>query len=307
MTTDTSLSAPPKMVRWKVTAAKWAFIIPAVLYILLFFLYPVISNAVMGFQESTTTSMYTGETPWVQWKNYLAILALPEFPTVLRNTFLFTFGSIAGQFVIGLSLAVFFKKSFPLSKTLRALLLVPWLLPMIVSSALWRSIMDQDSGPLNEALQALGLINQGIPWLVSVDVALISVVIVNIWIGIPFNMALLYGGLEEIPEELYEAASIDGAGRWRTFRAVTFPLLRPTMNVVLLLGVIYTLRSLDVILGLTRGGPANATQTLPTLSYSLSFQQYDFGMGAAASNILILISLLFAVIYLRVSRKSNLD
>jgi multiple sugar transport system permease protein len=110
--------------------------------------------------------------------------------------------------------------------------------------------------------------------------------------------------LQDIPEELYEAAALDGATGWKAFRHITWPLLRPVVNVVLVLGVVYTLKVLDIILGLTRGGPANATQTIATQSYQLSFAQFDFGQGAALGNILIAISLVFAAVYLRASRRA---
>jgi len=140
-------------------------------------------------------------------------------------------------------------------------------------------------------------------WLTSPTLALVSVILVNIWIGIPFNATILYGGLRDIPEHLYEAAALDGATGWQAFRYITWPLLRPVVNVVLVLGVVYTLKVIDIILGLTGGGPANATQTIATQSYQLSFVQFDFGQGAAAANVLILISLAFALLYLRASRR----
>jgi multiple sugar transport system permease protein len=133
-------------------------------------------------------------------------------------------------------------------------------------------------------------------------VALLSAVLVNIWIGIPFNMVILYGGLQEIPRDLHEAAALDGAGAWRTFRSVTLPLLRPVVTVVLVLGFMSTVKILDLILALTGGGPADSTQTLGTVTYQLSFQQLDFGQGAVVGNILILVSAVFAVLYLRANR-----
>lgn len=291
----------------RITLCQWLFVVPALAYVVLFFLYPVIQNAVMGSQAYDASSFYTGEAPFVGLDNYAALMQERVFWSSVRNTLLFTVGSIAGQFLIGLVLATFFRRRFPLSTTLRSLLLLPWLLPAIVATALWRSLMDQDAGAINTVLKALGLVEQGIPFLSSPSVALISVIIVNVWIGIPFNVAILYGGLQQIPEELYEAAAVDGAGRWRTFRSITWPLLRPTVGVVVLLGVIYTLRSLDVILGLTRGGPANSTQTLPTLSYFTSFQTFDFGRGAAISNVLIVIAFVFALLYLRATRRTAED
>jgi len=299
--------APGRPRRHRQDFYRWAFVIPALIYVALFFAFPVVKNIVMGFQDYTTASFYTGEAPFVGLQNYETIFSDPTFWPTVSHTFLFTIGSILGQFSLGLALAVFFRRRFPLSTGLRSLLLLPWLLPVIVSTALWRSLMDQDSGAVNVVLKALGIIDSGIPWLVSPSLALLSVIIVNIWIGIPFNVAILYGGLQDIPEELYEAASVDGAGPWRTFRSITWPLLRPTVIVVVLLCVIYTLRSIDIILGLTRGGPANSTQTLPTASYFQSFQQFQFGVGAATSNVLIVIAFVFALLYLRASRRSLTD
>src|SRR3954454_9431904 len=279
------------------------FLAPAVIYLLLFFGYPIVKNVVMGFQHYTSATFFTGVAPWVGLDNYSAVIHSDVFSKALVNTLLFTVGSIAGQFTIGLALAEYFQRNFPLSGVLRSLLLLPWLIPLIVSSAIWRWILDEDNGVLNRALSGLPLV--GHPgWLTSTSLALVAVILVNIWIGIPFNMTILYGGLQDIPEELYEAAALDGATGWRAFRHITWPLLRPVVNVVLVLGVVYTLKVLDIILGLTRGGPANATQTIATQSYHLSFTEFDFGQGAALGNILIVISLVFAVFYLRASRRS---
>jgi multiple sugar transport system permease protein len=280
------------------------FVVPAALVMILLFGYPVVKNVLMGFQQYGLRTFFTGEAPWVGIGNYTAVITDPVFGQAVINTALFTVGSIVGQFVIGMALALFFRRRFPLSGVLRALLLLPWLLPLIVSSASWRSILDQDSGPLNRFLGGVGLIDAPVPWLSSPDVALISVILVNIWIGIPFNTTLLYSGLMDIPNELYEAGAIDGAGRWKTFWYITWPNLRAVVSVVVVLGVVYTLKVLDIILGLTGGGPANATQTISTQSYQRSFVDFDFGQGAALSNILIIISLLFALIYLRSTRRA---
>lgn len=284
--------------------AQWAFLAPAVIYIGLFFGYPIVKNVVMSFQDYTTKTFFTGEAPWVGFANYVSVVKSSLFSTTLINTGLFTVGSIIGQFVIGMALALFFKRRFPLSGVLRALLLLPWLLPLIASSAVWKWILDQDSGILNQTLLFLHVTPTAIPWLSSPNVALISVILVNIWLGIPFNATILYGGLQGIPDELYEAAALDGATGWKAFRYVTWPNLRPVVSVVLVLGVVYTLKVLDIILGLTGGGPANATQTLATNSYQQSFVVFSFGTGAAISNILIVISLLFTVVYLRLNRRA---
>lgn len=281
-----------------------AFVIPAVAFIVLFFGYPVVQNFLMGFQEYTTKTFYTGEAPWVGLDNYRAVLASPLFGRVVLNTAVFTVFSIAGQFALGMAIAVFFQKRFKLNGLLRALMLLPWLTPLIVSSAIWRWMLDKDSGVVNQVIGTLSFGNLQIGWLTDPNIAMVALVLVNIWLGIPFNMTLLYGGLQDIPEELYEAAALDGATGFRAFRTITWPMLRPVVTVVLLLGVVYTLKALDIILGLTGGGPANATQTLSAAAYQLSFRQFDFGQGAAVGNILILVSLAFALLYLRAGRKA---
>jgi multiple sugar transport system permease protein len=280
------------------------FLVPAATYLLLFFGYPVVKNVAMGFQHYTTTTFYTGEAPWIGLANYAAVVRSAIFGKAVVNTLLFTVGSIAGQFTLGLAIAMYFRRRFPLSNVLRALLLLPWLIPLIVSSAIWRWILDMDNGVLNRALLGLHLTDRPPGWLTSTSLALIACILVNIWIGIPFNTTILFGGLQNIPEDLYEAASLDGATGWAAFRHVTWPLLRPVVNVVLVLGVVYTLKVLDIILGLTRGGPANATQTIATRSYQLSFVEFDFGQGAALGNMLIVVSLAFALLYLRANRRA---
>ena len=281
-----------------------AFVLPAALYMLAFFGYPIVKNLVMSFQAYDFSTFFNGRAPFVGLDNYAATFTDPIFLRALGNTGLFTLGSLAGQFVLGLALALYFRRRFPLSGLLRSLLLLPWLLPMIVSAAVWRWILEQDNGALNRFLEGLGLISDPIPWLNSSDTALIAVILVNIWLGIPFNVVLLHSGLQAIPEEVYEAGALDGATGARSFAHLTLPLLRPVVSVVLLLGVIYTIKVLDLIIGLTGGGPANATQTLATRSYEMSFVEFDFGQGAALSNILIVIALAFSIVYLRANARA---
>lgn len=304
-TAPSSPTAPaPRRGRRKEEMAKILFVVPAALTIAALFGYPVVKNLVMSFQNYTLRTFINGQAPWLGWKNYLTVVTDELFTKALTNTALFTIGSIIGQFVIGMLLALFFHKHFPLNGVLRALFLLPWLLPLIVGSAAWRAVLEQDSGILNVVLQNLGIISAPIPWLTSPDVALVAVILVNIWLGIPFNLTLLYSGLQDIPDELYEAGALDGASGWKAFWNITWPNLRAVVSVVLMLGVIYTLKVLDIILGLTGGGPANASQTIATQSYHLSFVEFDFGQGAALGNILIAISLVFAIFYLRVNRRA---
>lgn len=285
--------------------SRWLFLLPALAYLSLFFGYPLVKNVVMSFQEYSVATFYTGAAPFVGLRNYATVLSTDVFWRALLTTVLFTAGSIVGQFVLGLALALFFQRRFPLGGLLRSLLLLPWLLPLVVSGTTWRWMLDTDSGVVNQALRDLHLLSSGIPWLTGTTEALVSVVLVNIWVGVPFNTAILYGGLQDIPAQLYEAAQLDGAGRLASFRHVTWPLLRPVAGVVLVLGVVYTVKVLDIILVVTGGGPAGATQTLATRSYELSFQQFEFGRGAAMGNVLVLVSLAFALVHLRADRRAR--
>ena len=292
---------PRRKTHFARTAARWMFVAPAILFVAIFFGYPIVKNVMMSLEKYTTATFYTGEAPWVGIANYASVIGSSLFSTTVINTALFTIGSIVAQFILGLGLALFFKRNFPLSGFLRSLLLLPWLLPLIASSAVWKWILDQDSGALNQFLGLFGVPHT--PWLVSPSLALVAVIGVNIWLGIPFNTTILYSGLQAVPEELYEAASLDGATGWKAFWSITWPSIRSVVSVVIVLGVVYTLKVVDIILGLTGGGPANSTQTLATWAYQKSFVQFEFGQGAAVSNVLIVVSLVFAMVYLYITRK----
>jgi multiple sugar transport system permease protein len=219
---------------------------------------------------------------------------------------IFTGVSLAFQFTAGLALALFFHQHFPLSATLRALFLVPWLLPLIVSASTWSWLLDSDSGVVNYGLHLLGI--GPVDWLTSPHWSLVAVIIANVWIGVPFNLVLLYSGLQTIPVTLYEAAAIDGAGPWQRLRRITFPLLRPVSAITLLLGLIYTLKVFDIIWIMTRGGPVDSSTTFATWSYRLGFGNLlpDFGPGAAVGNLLVVIALAFGLLYIRAQRTARM-
>ncbi len=230
-------------------------------------------------------------------QNYIVDFHNPTFQTALLNTILFTVLSIVPQFLIGLGLAVFFDRHFPLSRLLRSLFLLPWLLPLVVSSTIWKWLFNATNGVIDQVLSSVHVIPPHFSWLSSPGWAMAALIIANIWLGIPFNMVILYSGLQGIDKELYEAARVDGANRWQQFRRITLPLLEPVIGIVLILGFIYTLKVFDLIYVMTQGGPANTTQTFATWSYNLSFAQQEFGQGAAQANMILGISLVLAVLY----------
>ncbi|WP_138946941.1 carbohydrate ABC transporter permease [Plantibacter sp. M259] len=281
----------------------WAFIAPVVIYLAVFYAYPLYRNFELSIHDYTVRSFVQGDAPFVGFENYIAIFQDSTFAPALLNTGVFTVVSIIFQFSIGLALAVFFFQNFRLSSTLRALFLVPWLLPLLVSASTWSWMLNSESGVVNALLETVGL--SQVNWLTSPQWSLVSVLIANIWIGIPFNLVILYSGLQNIPTDIYEAASLDGANGWQTFWRITFPLLRPVSAITILLGLVYTLKVFDIIWIMTRGGPADASTTLAIWSYRLGFGSTlpDFSPAAAVGNVLIVIALIFGLIYIRTQRK----
>ncbi|MFF6804557.1 ABC transporter permease subunit [Streptomyces sp. NPDC012616] len=301
----TDVSVLRRRQRRKSRLTALAFLAPLALYLAAFYVYPLYRNLDLSLRDYTVRSFVAGDAPFSGLDNFRTVLDDPTFGPALRHTMVFTFVSIAFQYAAGLALAVFFNRHFRLAGTLRALFLIPWLLPLIVSASTWSWMFNSESGVINYALHLVGV--SPVDWLTSPDWALTSVVIANIWIGIPFNLVILYSGLQNIPGELYEAASLDGASAWQQFRRITFPLLRPVSAITLLLGLVYTLKVFDLIWIMTKGGPSDASSTLATWSYQLGFGTLlpKFGPGAAVGNILILIALAFGLLYIRVQRRQE--
>lgn len=308
LTVDTIKAPDTTRVRRKFNLRRrlvpFTFMAPAIVFLIVMFGYPLFYNLEMSLQHVTVGTFLTGIAPFVGFDNYTDLLSDPLFISSLQRTAIFTVLSIVGQMSIGMGLALFFWRAFPFSTAIRAMMLVPWLLPLVVSATIFRWIFDLDAGVLNYLLETLNIIQDPIPWITSVDYAMPATIITNIWVGIPFSMAVFYSGLQSLPKEILEAAHLDGATSWQRFWRVILPMLAPLTGVVFTLSVTYTVKVFDLIYILTAGGPANATQTLATYAYQLSFRNLDWGHGAAIGNILVVISLCFAVFYLRSFKKS---
>ncbi|MFF5142594.1 carbohydrate ABC transporter permease [Streptomyces sp. NPDC013157] len=293
----------PTSAQW----AAWGFLAPVTLYLGLFYAYPLYRNLDLSLRDYTVRSFVQGDAPFTGLANYRKVFDDPTFAPALLHTAVFTAVCLVFQYAIGLALAVFFNQNFRLSATLRALFLVPWLLPLIVSASTWSWMLNSESGVVDATLHAVGI--GPVNWLTSPSWSLTSVIIANVWIGVPFNLVVLYSGLQSIPAGLYEAAAIDGAGAWRRFWSITFPLLRPVSAITLLLGLVYTLKVFDIIWIMTKGGPADSSTTFATWSYQLGFGNLlpAFGPGAAVGNLLVVAALVFGLVYVRVQRKQALS
>lgn len=276
----------------------YSFMLPATIFLLVFIAYPVYFNFRISFQELRAVNLLSGDAPWVGFENYRRIFESPLYLQAVRQTLVFTAASVVFQLGIGLALAVFYNRDFPGSRSMRGLYLIAWTIPVVVVGIVFRWLFDGQVGVINWLLRTLGIIGENLFWLADLQLALPAVITINIWLGIPFNMALLLAGLQGIPEELYEAADIDGASGWSKFRHVTLPLLRPALVATLLLGLIYTFKVFDVIWATTQGGPFNATHVISTVAFQQLFGQFLFGTGAAILNTLFVILFVVSLLYL---------
>ena len=232
-------------------------------------------------------------------------MADQTFRLVFKNTLEFTFACLLIQFTVGFLFAMFFSKKFTLAGPIRGLVLVGYMMPMSVTALLGKNLFLLDGGVINDLLMKLHLVSAPVDWLVNGGTALSAVIAVNCWVGIPFNMLLLTTGLNDIPADIYEAASIDGASGLQKFMKITIPLLKPTIMSVLVLGFVLTFKVFDLVYVMTGGGPVDATEVLSTFSYKLSFQLFHFGEGAAVANILFVCLFLVALVYLKTISKDE--
>lgn len=263
---------------------------------------PLIYNVMMSFQQVDIFTLNELIRPFAGFDNYVSVFSQPEFWLVTRNTLVFVVASIAGQFVLGFALAMFFAQDFPGAATIRGLFLVSWVMPGLVVGAIWSWILAGDFGVLNYVLNSLGIIETNIFWKSSPDFALWAVIIANIWLGLAFNMLLLSVGLAAIPRDIYEAAELDGANAFQRFWTITLPMMRPTIGAVLSLGLIGTLQQFDLFPAITEGGPANSSTVAQYWAWQMSFKLYDFARGATISVMMLLLVLIASLVYVRSTR-----
>lgn len=280
------------------------FILPAVIFMLVFLGYPIIYNFALSFQDVNVMNI-SGEKTFVALQNYINLFKDPVFKESLFNTLYFTFFSMFLQFILGFAFALFFNLDFKLAKFSRGLLMIAWVLPATVVALAGKLIFTAEGGIINEILMQLNLIKEPIQWLLEPKTAMWSLIMTNVWLGIPFNMILLTTGLSTIPQSIYESASLDGANWWHRLFYITIPSIKPAIMAVLMLGFIYTFKVFDLVFVLTKGGPVNSTEVLSTLSYRYSFDQFAFSNGATVANILFLILFIVSLLYLKMMGKDE--
>ena len=281
-------------------ASPYLFILPFVLFCLVLLLYPVVYSLTLSFRLATVETFVSGDMPFNGLTQYQAAVADPVFWRAVVNTVLFAFFSILFQFTIGFLLALFFQVNFPLKNFCLALLLIPWVSPVLTAANIFKGLFNE-IGPVNQMFHMIGL--GPFPWLADPTFAFPATIVANIWIGFPFNFILLYAGMRSIPVEVYEAAKIDGARFWKRVAHITLPMLKPVSVAVLTLGTIYTVKVFDLVWIMTGGGPANGTHLLSTYAYQVGFSVLNFGEAAAIATLMVLLVLLLNLVQLLLQRR----
>lgn len=277
------------------------FIMPALLWILIFTIYPFFYSFYISVTDMNLLRM--GQQKFVGLKNYIELFEEKDFINSCIVSLKFSLAVVVGQFVVGFALAYLFHKKRFLSGLGRTSVILPWVVPPVALGLMWKWILRSGKmGLLNAIILQFGGTPQD--WL-GKDLALVSLIFVTIWIGVPFTFMLEMAGLQKIPAELYEAGAIDGAGGLQKFRYITIPLLKSTFLINLIMITIGTIGYFDIIFSLTGGGPNNATEVLPLYMYNSAFKFHQLGEGAAIAVIMLLISLALTFVYMFIFRGEN--
>ncbi len=280
----------------------WAYLllIPSLILVAAVVVYPVISGVLLSFREYRLNRPALG-TPWIGLEHYRDMLDDETIRIALKNTLIWvTVGSIS-QFILGMITALALHRSLKGFRIAAVLVLIPWLLPSVVSANMWRLMLDSRLGVVNEILGRIGLVERGHAWFTNPDTALYEVLAVELWKNFAFFTLFFLAGLYAIPSEYYEASSVDGSGTMQRFRDITIPMLMPVIVGATILRVIGLFNSPDILLVLTGGGPGNATQTLALYGFQTAYLRFDFGYAAALSVLAMFCLMAFTVVYVRAS------
>jgi multiple sugar transport system permease protein len=278
---------------------------PLFLLLAALYLYPLLDVTRLSLTNATDAiapAQYT-------LASYVQVLGTPEFPAMVRTTSIFVAGSIAGQLVFGLLIAALVcegeRRGLPGAAIVRAIVLVGWVLPGVVIGIIWKLLLDESGAGL--IAYAASLFGVSSPIFLSAPVpALVWVTIANIWRGTAFSMIMQYAGMKTVPPELYEAATVDGAGAVQKFCYITLPSLRSILLINLVLITIATLNTFDMVLPLTGGGPGRATEVIALYIYHLVFSEFQFGRGAAVAVVLMAIGFVLSAFYARLLKRERI-
>jgi multiple sugar transport system permease protein len=281
--------------------AGYVLVFPAMFLVLGFILYPVGEVIRLSF---TNTSLLVGRSDYVGLQSYQRVLSDELFGTVLWNTVRWVSLGTVLTLVLGLCVGYFLSFNYRINRLLRASILVPWILPAVVSVAAWRWMYSAEEGVLNDLLKRTGIIQQGIPWLGDPSLVLYSLIVIAVWRSLPFASLVISAAVQGVPNSFLEAATIDGANGWQKFRYIVLPELTYPLTVIGILSLIWNMNDLVTVWGATQGGPADASQILSTFIYTQGFQSFRFGLSSALSVMNFGFILAASVAYLLVLRRT---
>jgi len=271
--------------------------------IALFTIYPVIYAVRISFYQYILTKPKAH--PFVGWKNFQEVIGSYYFRNSLVNTGIYTVAAVIGVVLFGLLVALLLNSKVRTANALKIIILLPWAIPAVVAGLMWKWILNSDFGILNGILYGLGIIKEYIPFLATPQLAKLSLVMAQIWKEGPLATIFFLAGLQLIPEELYEAARMDGGGGWRIFRHITFPLLRPILLIVVVYETLIAILVFDIIYVLTGGGPGDSTALISWFAYAEIFKNLNLGHGVALAIIIAMITLVLIILYLRAIRSEE--
>ncbi len=266
--------------------------------------WPIIDLAYTSTQEVSRFGRLTG---FAGWDNFAAVFEDPLFWSSLWRTGIWTVCVVVGTLAISMPVAMILNDDFYGRGLARVIIMLPWAISLTMTAVVWRWALNGRSGLLNATLMNAGIIDQPIEWLATAPVAFTIEILVGILVSIPFTTTILLGGLSSMPQDTYEAAMVDGASGWDQFRYITLPLMKPFINIAIVLNVIYVFNSLPIIWVMTEGGPANGTDILVTYLYKLAFRFGQLGKAAAISLVMFGVLLAFTVLYVWLVSRNEED
>lgn len=279
----------------------YGFMSPTIIVMAVMMAAPVI----MVFVYSTLSNVIIDKNPeFVGVQNFATLFGDPIFRKAVGNTLIFTTASVTFHLLLGLGFAMMLNsKLVPrfASAAFRVVYILPWVFTASIVVIVWQLLLNPN-GVVNYILDTLGIISTKVEWFANPDLALGTVILINIWAGYPFFMISLLAGLQGIPGDLYEAAQVDGAGPWSRFLHITLPQLRPIIIAMVMLDFIWNMQQFPIVFLATGGGPLNATETIATYTYNLAFSKHEFSLAAASGVLLFLVSAVVAVLYVRHQR-----
>lgn len=279
-----------------------AFLAPAFLFVAVFTYYPMVRGSQMAFRDWNLYDLTN--TPWVGLQNFRTVISDPGFGRILLNTVVWVIGSIVPQFVIGFVIALWLRRSFRFRGVYQALVFYPWAVSGFLIGLLFRWMFNSEFGVVNDLLTRVGIIDSPIPWLADPNLAMVAVVTANVWYGVTFFTMMILAALQSVPDELLEAAAIDGAGRTRTLFSIVVPTIRTTLVLTLLLRVIWIFNFPDLIWAMTGGGPADQTHIATTWMIQFT-QQGNYGVASALGLTIVALLMVFSAVYLSLLAKDN--